>query len=127
MQRYFFDFRQGDEFTRDAVGSEFPTAETAYLEAYKAAEAMWSELLACRRDPRRCSFEVRASDGDLLFVLPFGELLDSCYDRIKPQTHAIADTVGHFDNFRRAHKDLLEELERARNTLRQSAALLAKA
>ena len=82
MPRFFFDFRQGDEFTPDSAGSEFPSAEKAYLGAYRAAGEMWAELLAGRRDPRRCSFEIHDSNRNLLSVLPFRELLDSCHDSV---------------------------------------------
>lgn len=128
MARYFFDFRQGDEFSRDTVGSEFETAEMAYLDAYKAAEAMWSELLSCRRDPRRCSFEIRDQAGHVLFELPFRELLDSCYDRAPgtPLKAALNRSTQHVEHLRRAHQDLVDEMTKARRTLRQSTALLAK-
>ena len=39
---------------------------------------MWSELLRQRRDPRQCAFEVRNEQRDLLFVLMFQEVIESC-------------------------------------------------
>lgn len=81
MPRYFFDFRQGNEHCPDAEGSDFPDVERAYLEAYRAALDMWSDLLKQRRDPRRCAFEVRNEARELLFTLPLQELVDACVDR----------------------------------------------
>lgn len=129
MPRYFFDFRQNGVLAPDTVGCEFPDAEQAYLEAFKAAQEMWTELLAQRRDPRRCSFEVHDGDGNLLFVLPFREILESCHD-CPPARLAIADTfrqsIAVMNAIRRAHYDFLSEVKTARNTLRQSAELIAR-
>jgi hypothetical protein len=81
MPRYFFDFRQGNEICTDREGIEFPGVEQAYLETYRAALDMWSDLLKQRRDPRRCAFEVRDEKRQLLFTLPLQEVVDSCLDR----------------------------------------------
>lgn len=80
MLRFFFDFHQAGKHDVDTVGLEFADAETAYLEAVEAAQEMWSELLKDRIDPRCCHFEVRSEQGDVLYVIPFQELLDSCVD-----------------------------------------------
>jgi uncharacterized protein DUF6894 len=81
MPWYFFDFRQGQDHCAGEQSIEFANVEQAYLEAFKAAEDMWSELLRQRRDPRRCVFEVRDERRELLFVLPFQEVIESCRDR----------------------------------------------
>jgi hypothetical protein len=78
MPRFFFDFRQGQDHCADEQGTEFTSAEQAYLEAFKAAQDMWSELLRQRRDPTQCVFEVRDERRELLFVLPFQEVIESC-------------------------------------------------
>ena len=88
MQRFFFDFCQGTERCPDAEGTEFANVEQAYLEAFKAAQDMWSEFLRQRQDPRRCVFEVRNDQRELLFALPFHEVMDSCRDREPPCTSA---------------------------------------
>lgn len=87
MPLYFFDFRQGSDRCTDAEGSEFADVEQAYLETFRAAQDMWGELLHKRQDPRRCSFEVRSEGGELLFILPLQEVVDSCSDRIGPPIH----------------------------------------
>jgi hypothetical protein len=78
MAHYFFDFREGSDCCADAQGTEFANVEQAYLEAFTGAQDMWSELLRQRRDPRQCAFEVRNEQRDLLFVLMFQEVIESC-------------------------------------------------
>ena len=80
MSRFYFDFAQGILQERDSAGVELDNVEQAYLEAFSAAQDMWSELLKQRHDPRQCSFEVRGETGGCLFVLPFQEVLESCND-----------------------------------------------
>src|SRR3954466_12516543 len=94
MPRFFFDFRQGADRCADSEGTEFPNVEQAYLEAVKGAQDMWSELLRQRRDPRRCSFEVRDAQRQMLFVLPFQEIMDSCVDRDTPPIRNTFENVA---------------------------------
>lgn len=82
MPRYFFDFRQAGHLALDSEGLEFANVEQAYLEAFRTAQDMWSELLKQRRDPRHCFFEVRNTSDDILFTLPFQEVVDCCTDRV---------------------------------------------
>ncbi|HKD48331.1 MAG TPA: hypothetical protein VKB67_11660 [Rhizomicrobium sp.] len=128
MPRYYFNFRQNGHLTPDTLGSEFLSAENAYLEAFNAAQEMWTELLSERHDPRRCSFEIHDEDGNLLFVLPFWEILESCHD-YRPERPAILETfresVATVTYLRRAHGEFLREMASAQNTLRESAALIA--
>lgn len=81
MTRFFFDFVQAGQRTKDAEGIELPDVEQAYLEVFRASQEMWSELLKQRRDPRRCFFEVRNRAEEILFVFPLQEVVDSCIDR----------------------------------------------
>ena len=75
--RYYFHLRIGREFSPDEIGLDLPDLDIAYLEAFHAARAMWSELLAERSDPMLRSFEIADSDGRVLLVLPFREVLES--------------------------------------------------
>ena len=81
MPRFFFDFVQADRRTPDSEGVELAGVDQAYLEVFRTAQEMWSELLKQRRDPRRCSFEVRNGAGEILLIFPFQEVVDSCTDR----------------------------------------------
>jgi hypothetical protein len=74
--RYHFHLRIGRELSPDEIGLDMPDLETAYLEAFQAAQAMWSELLAERSDPMLRSFEIADSDGRVLLILPFREVLE---------------------------------------------------
>ena len=74
--RYHFHLRIGRELSPDEIGLEMPDLDTAYLEAFQAAQAMWSELLAERSDPMLRSFEIADSNGRVLLILPFREVLE---------------------------------------------------
>jgi hypothetical protein len=126
MPRFFFDFRQAGVRTRDLEGIEFATVEEAYLEAVKGAREMWGDLLHKRQDPRRCSFEVRSEDDQLLFIFPFQELLDSCTDRQTVTVHHSFDQLCASANAaKRANDAFRSELIKLRDSLKESRALLA--
>lgn len=126
MPRFFFDFRQGAEICPDAEGTEFAHVEQAYLESFRAAQDMWGELLRQRRDPRRCLFEVRNGKRELLFVLPFMEVIESCTDRqqnpirfnIEQATHAIAHSKRINEEFVRTLQAVRRTLEASRDLVR---------
>ena len=125
MPRFFFDFVQAGERVPDTLGVELPTVERAYLEAFKAGQEMWSELLKQRRDPRRCSFEVLSQEGDLMFTFPLQEVVDCCTDN-----RADRDGRNTFDELRAVHnyaKRVRDEFARevliTRGVLQDSLAL----
>ena len=74
--RYYFHLRIGDAISPDGLGLELPNLETAYLEAFKAAQEMWSELLAERNDPMARAFEIADAHGRILLTLPLSEVLE---------------------------------------------------
>ena len=78
MALFFFHFSDDETRTSDDVGLEFATVEQAYLEAVAAAQAMWPELLAARRNPLNCAFDIADANGEVLFHVPFGELVEAC-------------------------------------------------
>lgn len=129
MGRYYFDFCQAGEVTVDTIGADFANVEIAYLEAYKAAQEMWGQLLARRQDPRHCHFDVRDDCGFALFRFPFGEVLDSCHDRA-PATRSFAEefrsAAANAERTRLVTDELRRELTETRETLRQARDLMAK-
>jgi hypothetical protein len=128
MARFFFDFCQGKVHVIDAVGLEFPTVERAYLEVFKAAQEMWSELLKKRRDPHRCSFEVRDETGQILFTFPFGEVLECCTDRMTPQFRQTFTELGlNRARLIRLQQEFCRDMDAARRTLQESRRLLKEA
>jgi Domain of unknown function (DUF6894) len=74
--RYYFHLRIDRTFSPDEIGLDLPDLETAYLEAFKAAQEMWPELLAERSDPLTRCFESADDRGQLLLTLPFAEVLE---------------------------------------------------
>ena len=86
---------------------------------------MWSELLRARRDPRRCAFEVRNEKRDLLFVLPFDEVIESCRDRsMAPVQQNIERATATLNHHRRLSGEFIDALNDVRKTLTESRALL---
>ena len=127
MPRFFFDFRQGGEYTADTVGIELPSVEQAYLEVFKASQEMWSELLKQRRDPRRCFFEVRNDSNDVLFIFPLQEVVDSCLDRKQPSMgHTFQQLTSTYNYARRVRDEFVREVQRTQDMLRDSRTLLNK-
>ena len=127
MPRFFFDFRQGAERCPDAEGAEFANVEQAYLEAFKAAQEMWSEFLRQRQDPRRCVFEVRNDQRELLFVLPFHEVMDSCRDRESPPLRVNFDQITlAAEKTKQVSAEFMQQLNLVRATLEQSRAPAAR-
>jgi hypothetical protein len=74
--RYYFHLRIGHTVSPDEIGLDLPDVETAYLEAFKAAQELWSELLAEGSDPLTRCFEITDERGQLLLTLPFAEVLE---------------------------------------------------
>jgi hypothetical protein len=125
MPRFFFDFRQAGEFTADSTGTELANTEQAYLEAFKAAQEMWSELLKQRRDPRRCFFEVRSEAGDILFIFPLQEVVDSCLDRREATLrHTFQQLTTTYNYARRIRDELSREMKITQQVLEDSRTLL---
>lgn len=125
MPRFFFDFHQAERRDADITGLELAGVEQAYLEAFEAAQDMWSELLRLRHDPRRCSFGVRNEEGDILFVLPFQEVVDCCTDRRPVVATGIwRDLVQAHAYAKRVQDEMFEQLSMARRIRDESRKLL---
>ena len=125
MSRFFFDFRQADDHFDDRQGVELPDVEQAYLEAFKGAQDMWSELLRQRRDPRRCLFVVRSEGDDVLFVLPFQEVMDCCTEaQVQPLARTFEDLIQTRQYAKRVRDDFRQEVQRTRQIMLDSHRLL---
>jgi hypothetical protein len=76
MPHFFFHIRGPDQsLSRDELGSEFPDVETAYLEMFHAAQDLGGEFAVCGQNPRDYAIEVMNASDELVFELPFSELL----------------------------------------------------
>jgi len=125
MPRFFFDFRQGADRCADSEGTEFPNVEQAYLEAVKGAQDMWSELLRQRQDPRHCVFEVRNQSRELLFTLPFQEVMDNCIDRkVPPIRNAFDNICETASRTKRVSEEFIDTMHTIRRTLAESRELV---
>ena len=127
MTQFFFDFCQDNERIPDGEGMEFADVEQAFLEAYEGAQEMWSDLLKRRQDPRRCRFEVRDANRQLLFIFPFQEVLDACQDRKPVAIHHTIQRACHTAQYaKRVSDDFRDELRTMHSVLKQSRALLTE-
>lgn len=76
MPRFFFHVRNGATLETDSDGLDFPSLESAILDARKAAREMLAEMLLSgeRIDGQR--FEIASSDGTVLETVVFRSVLD---------------------------------------------------
>jgi hypothetical protein len=72
MNRYFFNFRKGDEISVDRRGMWLPNADLAQKEAIQ----LWGTLLAVALisgdPPEDCEYEIATDDGETVATIPFG-------------------------------------------------------
>ena len=128
MPRFYFNYHENKEYTPDDSGVVFDDFESAYADAFDAARAMWHELMAERKDPRACAFEITDADDRLLAVPPFREVLDDCMHRRPLATRqtdaAITTIVETAHRTRHTLDEFNRELDRARTGLDTLSALL---
>src|SRR5262249_17900588 len=126
--RFFFNYRDRNEYAPDESGVVFDDFETAWLDAFNTAREMWHELMAERKDPRACAFEITDADGRLLAVLPFREVLDHCMRQrplaMRQTDAAITTIVESAYRTRQTLDEFNRELRRARQELNTAGALL---
>ena len=77
MPLFFFNFRDEDGLDLDHEGLDLPDVDAAYIEAFETAKEMWIEAIRDMRNPMRESFEVADADGNIVIVVPFGEVIAS--------------------------------------------------
>jgi hypothetical protein len=124
--RYFFHLRIGEELSPDEIGLEMPDLETAYLQAFEAAQAMWGELLAERCDPLIRAFEIADEHGRVLLQLPFSEVLE----RARKPTRPLPKLPEALKNALQERKVLLaslrEQIRTARSTIDATRTILGQ-
>lgn len=88
------------------MGTDFPSLEAAYLDAYRAASEMWLQMARQGRDCSDYRFEITNLCGDLLMELPFREVLrpqpgspceaptGAVAPAPPPAAHGVAQTLG---------------------------------
>jgi hypothetical protein len=99
-----------------------PEFNSAYFEALQAAQAMCAELVAERLDPMLRSFEIADSDGRVLLILPFREVLERASRPTgrKPRgrmPNEVRSAQVLLKKTRMLTDSLLEEIKAARNMI----------
>lgn len=128
MPRFFFDFFDGEEWSKDDRGLELASVEAAYLEAFAGARGMLAELSDGHRDPSLCAFEVTQQDR-LLFRLEFSELLGSRQNVALRDLPTMAVLRSIEDTHRKAlaaRSDLKSTFEEARRSIDEAKALIGQ-
>jgi hypothetical protein len=123
MPRYFFHLAMPGSYSQDEVGVEFSGVEAAYLGAHQAALDMSIEMLRQRIDPVRHSFEITAESGELLFELPFSEVMRPSA-KSPPPGSVHASIVQRHERTLHAASDLNAALSHSRALLRSTRDLL---
>src|SRR5262249_29304017 len=131
--RYYFHLQIGRSFSPDELGLELPDLETAYLEAFKAAQEMWTELLVERSDPLLRSFEIADECGQVLLTLPFREVLERPHKPPGPLPKLTQTLSAEVQKRRILGASLQEQIkatrktvETTRKTLDETSGLLAR-
>lgn len=125
MPRYFFHLVAAREHTKDELGCEFPDVEQAYLQAHRAALDMSIEMLREHADPSHYRFEITDASGNLLFDLPFSEVM-------RPRArHAPACMIPalkqQLDRRAKVLSELRNTFDKTRSLLEETKALLVRA
>lgn len=77
MPHFYFHIRGADQRrSRDESGLDFPDVETAYLEAFRAAEGIRGEFVARGQNPQDYAIELANAADELILDLPFAEIFD---------------------------------------------------
>jgi hypothetical protein len=126
MAQFFFHLRGNlHGLSRDELGLEFPDVETAYLEAFRAARDMQQELVARGQDPRGYGFEVVNASDELVFDLPFSEVLDHQAGRRPAKLSRMVQTAMERGNrMMRLSAEVAQQVQLVQENLRRSQDLL---
>jgi hypothetical protein len=72
MNRYYFNFRQGDDFAPDRIGMYLPDLDAARDEAIRT----WHDLIVVAArdgDVPDCAIEITDAAGERVLTIPFGD------------------------------------------------------
>lgn len=127
MPRYYFHVVSTEGVSADEMGSEFPNVEAAFLSAHEAAFEMSVEMLRERHDPSGYRFEIRDARGELLFDLPFSEVMRPASRPVLPTAALLAQLRRHQERATKARAELKAEYEQARSLLKSTTTLLNRA
>ncbi|WP_414471337.1 DUF6894 family protein [Microvirga sp. M2] len=124
MPHFYFHIRDADQRrSRDRLGLEFPDVETAYLEAFRAAEGIRGVFVARGRNPRDYAIEVANAADELILDLPFAEIFDRHAGRHVPRS-MIKAAREQGNRMMRLSAEVAEQVRLVRENLRRSQDLL---
>lgn len=127
MPVFFFHLHTPRGREDDAVGTDFPSLEAAYLDVCRAIPEMVLELRQAGCDPMRCAFEIVDDEGRHLMDVPFAEMLtagaDLCRRPASDRTETMAALV---ERLRRLVEDNRAQVRQMRVQLRQARAAVAQ-
>ena len=123
MPHYFFHLSAPGAYSSDDVGIEYPHVEAAYLGAYQAALDISLELMRERTDPGRHAFEIMDQAGQLLFELPFSEVMHPLKGTV-PLKALHTSIQAYQRRAKQAASELRESCENTRSLLAATKALL---
>ena len=120
MARYYFPLWSGARYLVDEEGLDLSSAADAYLQAFRACQDQWIESVNSRGDPRRCRYDVADVNGDVLFQLPFVEVLN----RRPESPFTKLPVLEHAERSSALVLEVRDQVSRAWHTLRDSRRLL---
>lgn len=71
VNRYFFNFRKGDEVSRDWVGMYLPDLDEARDEALRTFHDLLLVAERTGESPRDCEIQIADASGEPLLTIPF--------------------------------------------------------
>jgi len=125
MPRFYFHIRDaGQRRSRDELGLDFPDVETAYLEAFRAAEGIRAEFVARGQNPQDYAIEVTNAADELVFDLPFSEIFDRRAGRYVLQSKIVRAAREQGNRMVQLSAEVAEQVRLVRENLRRSQDLL---
>jgi Domain of unknown function (DUF6894) len=124
MPRFYFHLKDATHSVPDEDGSELPHVEAAYLYAFECAQELWGILLGSRNDPTIYTLEVVDACGNLMFLFPLTEVLDTARERPKRLAKARRRTVQLLTRNEKLRESLTHEINAMRQRITETFRLL---
>ena len=118
MPLFFFHLRTPEGLEPDQDGLVMADLETAYLQACAAIPDMAAEFMQTGQNPLPYGFVIADAVGETLMEVPFAERMRSSRPPVRSKQH---------DRARRLSSEIAEAINAARETLRHSREILARA
>ncbi len=118
MSRFFFHLWTPEGRSEDTQGCDFASLEAAYLDTHRAIVEISAEMLAERRDPGACAFEICNARGERLMLIPFGEALRPAGASQALPFWVLRQRIeGNLRRGRELHSELADSIEEVRASM----------